>query len=66
MGERGGPLKHPVVTLLVDDIDAAAKLIAKNGGKMIRKKEAIGPMGFVAYFKDTEGNVVGLFQAPSA
>lgn len=62
MGKRGGPLKHPVVTILVDNIDAALKLIKKNGGKTVSKKQSIGPMGFVAYFSDTEGNTVGLFQ----
>ena len=66
MGKRGGPLKHPVVTIIVEDIDGAAKLIAKHGGKMVRAKESIGPMGFTAYFSDTEGNVVGLFQPPKA
>ncbi|MCI4360134.1 MAG: VOC family protein [Thermoplasmata archaeon] len=65
MGKRGRMLKVPVVTLMVDSIDAAAKLIVKNGGKMVRAKEAIGPMGFTAYFSDTEGNVVGLFQPPA-
>jgi len=66
MGKRSPTLKHPVVTLAVDDIDAALKAIVKNGGKVARPKEAIGPMGFTAYFTDTEGNTVGLFQAPSA
>jgi len=65
MGKREDPLRAPVVTLMVDSIDAAAKLIVKNGGKMVRAKTAIGPMGFTAYFSDTEGNVVGLFQPPA-
>ncbi|MGA8603812.1 MAG: VOC family protein [Thermoplasmata archaeon] len=65
IGQRGGPLACPVVTIIVDDIDAAAKKIEKNGGKMIREKESVGAnMGFAAYFKDSEGNVVGLYQAP--
>jgi uncharacterized protein len=65
MGKRGPMLKTPVITLMVDSIDAAAKLIVKNGGKIVRGKEAIGPMGFTAYFTDPEGNVVGLFQPPA-
>jgi uncharacterized protein len=64
MGAREGPLAHTVVTILVDDLDAAAKLVVKNGGTMVQKKTPIGPMGFVGYFKDTEGNVIGLFQQP--
>jgi uncharacterized protein len=67
IGQRGGPLAHPVVTIIVDDIDAAAKKVEKNGGKMVRAKESVGEnMGFAAYFKDSEGNVVGLYQAPKA
>ncbi|HEY6237846.1 MAG TPA: VOC family protein [Thermoplasmata archaeon] len=66
MAERGAPLSHTVVTVNVDEIDAALKRIVKNGGKVVRKKMAIGPMGFTAYFRDSEGNVVGLFQAPKA
>ena len=63
IAERGPPLKRPSVTVMVDDIDAAAKAIKKNGGKIVRKKMAIGEgMGFVAYFKDTEGNVLGLVE----
>jgi len=66
MTERGAPVSHTVVTILVDDIDASLKLIEKNGGKVARKKMPVGEMGFVAYFKDSEGNVVGLFQSPKA
>jgi predicted enzyme related to lactoylglutathione lyase len=66
MTERDALLAHPVVTINVADIDASLKLVAKNGGKVARKKTAIGPMGFTAYFKDSEGNTVGLFQAPKA
>jgi predicted enzyme related to lactoylglutathione lyase len=64
MAKRGGPITHPVVTIQVDDIDAAAKLITKHGGKVVQKKQPIGDgtMGFTGYFEDTEGNVVGLYQ----
>lgn len=43
-------------------IDEAEKRIQKNGGKMIRKKMPVGDMGFAAYFQDSEGNVVGLWE----
>jgi len=65
IGKRGGPLEHPVVTIVVDDVAAAAKNVEKNGGKIIQPKQEIpGNMGWTAYFKDTEGNVVGLYQYP--
>jgi uncharacterized protein len=66
IGKRGGPLEHPVVTIVVEDVGAAVKKVEKNGGKIIRDKQAIpGNMGWTAYFKDTEGNVVGLYQWPA-
>jgi uncharacterized protein len=65
IGKRGGPLEHPVVTIIVDELSAAIKKVEKNGGKIVRAKEEIpGNMGWTAYFKDTEGNVVGLYQSP--
>ncbi|MCI4362999.1 MAG: VOC family protein [Thermoplasmata archaeon] len=64
IGKRGTPLEHPVVTILVDDITAAEKVIEKNGGKVTAKKTPIGDgtMGFTGYFKDSEGNTIGLYQ----
>jgi uncharacterized protein len=59
-----GPVKAPVITIAVEDIEQTLKQIAKNGGKTVQGKQPIGPMGFTAYFQDTEGNIVGLWQAP--
>ena len=65
MAKRGAPVEHTVVTIKVDDIEQALKNIEKNGGKTVQKKQAIGDgaMGFTGYFKDPEGNIVGLYQA---
>jgi uncharacterized protein len=63
MGKRDGTLKSIVVTIGVPDIDKALQKVEKAGGKTVAKKQAVGDMGFTAYFKDSEGNVVGLFQA---
>jgi uncharacterized protein len=63
MAKRGGPIKSIVVTVMVDDIEKALAKVEKAGGTTVEKKQAIGDMGFSAYFKDSEGNVVGLFQA---
>jgi len=66
IGKREGPLAHPVVTIIVDEITDAEKKIEKNGGKIIQRKQPIGDgsMGSTGYFKDSEGNVVGLYQSP--
>jgi predicted enzyme related to lactoylglutathione lyase len=62
MLERQDPVKSPVITISVKSIDQAATTIEKNGGKVIRAKMPVGDMGFAAYFKDPEGNVIGLWQ----
>ncbi len=62
MPKRGGPVQHPVVTINVQNIEAALEKIEKLGGKTVQKKMPVGDMGFTGYFKDTEGNVVGLWQ----
>ena len=54
---------HPSFTIDVPSIDHALANVEKNGGKTVQPKTAIGEMGFVAAFKDSEGNVVGLWQA---
>ncbi|MCI4373627.1 MAG: VOC family protein [Thermoplasmata archaeon] len=66
MAKRAEPLHYPTVTIMVDDIVATEKVIEKNGGKVVRKRIPIGDgsMGFTGYFKDTEGNLIGLFERP--
>jgi uncharacterized protein len=61
--KRDKIVKTPVITILVRDIDFALERVKQNGGKISMKKTAIGAMGFAAYFKDSEGNVMGLFEA---
>jgi uncharacterized protein len=53
----------PVITIDVDNIDAALERVAELGGSTVVPKEAIGDMGWAAYFKDSEGNVMGLWQS---
>jgi predicted enzyme related to lactoylglutathione lyase len=61
---RQPPVHVPTITIHVDDIDRAAQKITKNGGKMVEPKSPIGDgsVGFAAYFEDSEGNVIGLFE----
>jgi predicted enzyme related to lactoylglutathione lyase len=64
-GDNGGNLKHPVVTIIVDEISSTEKSIEKSGGKILQRKQPIGDgtMGHTGMFQDSEGNIVGLFQA---
>ena len=37
-------------------------VIEKHGGSVAGGKMPVGDMGFAAYFQDSEGNVMGLWQ----
>jgi len=64
MGRKGEMAPDAVtVTISVADIDAALATVKKLGGKQSGKKMPVGDMGFSAYFEDTEGNIIGLFQS---
>jgi predicted enzyme related to lactoylglutathione lyase len=62
MFQRTEELNRPVLTIDVTDIDAAWKTIESLGGERVGEKLAVGDMGFAAYFKDPEGNILGLWQ----
>lgn len=63
MFQRNGELTRPVLTVDVPDIEAAWKTIESLGGERVGEKAAVGEMGFAAYFKDPEGNILGLWQS---
>ena len=62
MMQRQAPVNTPVITLAVDDIDATLVAIEKHGGGAVGEKLQVGEMGFAAYFNDSEGNLMGLWQ----
>ena len=62
MMKRQRPVTSPLITISVEDIDEAMKNVKKMGGEMAREKMQVGDMGYAAYFKDTEGNIIGLWQ----
>jgi predicted enzyme related to lactoylglutathione lyase len=62
MMKREGIYGGPVVTIAVDDIDASLATVERLGGSTVQEKLPIGDMGWSAYFKDPEGNLMGLFQ----
>ena len=55
----------PVITIDVQSIDDALATIRSLGGEAVGEKTPVGEMGFAAYFKDTEGNVLGLWESAS-
>jgi uncharacterized protein len=66
MMPREGPFTGPVIVIDVPDIDGALTTVEKLGGKTAVGRQAMGDMGFYAYFHDSEGNLVGLWQSTAA
>ena len=62
MFRREGHLTSPLVTVDVDDIDASLEKINSLGGSTVQPRQEVGTMGWAAYFRDTEGNIIGLWQ----
>ena len=51
-----------VCTVDVEDLDASVKTAIDNGGQIALPKMPIPGMGWLAYCKDTEGNIFGMMQ----
>jgi predicted enzyme related to lactoylglutathione lyase len=62
MMKRSSDTPSPVITINVDAIDDALKKVESGGGSTVRPRTEIPGMGAFAYFKDTEGNVMGLWE----
>jgi len=60
--KRSKIVTEPVVTISVADMEDTLKRIEKAGGKVLVDKTEFGKRGYTAYFRDTEGNVMGLWQ----
>jgi predicted enzyme related to lactoylglutathione lyase len=70
-GINGGllPRKNPgqpfMNYIAVDSIDTYCKKVEEAGGVVVLPKTEIGVgMGWIAAFKDTEGNILGFHQTP--
>ena len=69
-GTNGGILKRNTeyanvtsITITVEDADKTIQEVIQAGGKLVREKQEFGNIGYVAYVKDSEGNVVGIWQS---
>ena len=62
MMRRMGQLKSVMITIKVDSIEKTVKKVKEGGGKVVKEKMKVGDMGFVAYLKDTEGNVISVWE----
>ena len=50
-------------TIDVKDLDASLANVKAHGGEVIRPRMAVPGVGWMAYIKDTEGNVFGLMES---
>jgi predicted enzyme related to lactoylglutathione lyase len=62
MSRSDSPSATPILVVDVDSIDTALATVDSLGGSTLRGREPVGDMGFAAYVKDPEGNVIGLWE----
>lgn len=61
--KTNGEFSGTINTIEVEDIDAAIAKVKAHGGEIIFDKDVIPGVGYLAYFKDNAGIVVGLHKA---
>lgn len=59
---RGVPMRGFECTIAVDDIEATAASVAKNGGKIVMEICTLPGVGRLLFFQDPEGNIAGAMQ----
>ena len=62
MLERGGDFTAPNLVIDVENLEDALKAVNEHGGTTVSERQPVGDMGFTAYCKDSEGNLVGLWE----
>jgi predicted enzyme related to lactoylglutathione lyase len=62
MLKRNAEVTGPNLVIDVPGIDEALKSAEAAGGTIVSERAPVGDMGFSAYFKDTEGNLIGLWE----
>lgn len=60
---NGGAVIAYVCTIDVTSVDEAISSVEKNGGSVVVPKMPVRGVGWLVYFKDTEGNVFGALQS---
>ncbi|HEY6634790.1 MAG TPA: VOC family protein [Acidimicrobiia bacterium] len=63
MMQREEPFISPNLVVDVVNIEDALQAVKDAGGTTVSERQAVGEMGFAAYFKDTEGNLVGIWES---
>ena len=61
-----GPTPHPTVVFTVDKIEDTVALAVANGGGQLGEIEPMGETVRYVYLKDSEGNIIGLYDEIAA
>lgn len=62
LARRQEPETGTEVTVSVESVDEAVAAVEANGGKVLRPKQVVPGVGWLAYCEDTEGNVFGMME----
>lgn len=62
MAKRGEQISAPSFAIDVPNIEEALEKIKAGGGEKVSEIMPVGEMGRMVYFKDTEGNLLSLWQ----
>jgi predicted enzyme related to lactoylglutathione lyase len=60
---EGQPVNAPVCTISVPVLDIFTGNVVRHGGSIAVPKMTVPGVGYLAYIKDTEGNLLGLMQS---
>jgi predicted enzyme related to lactoylglutathione lyase len=63
MMQRAEPFVGPNLVIEVENLEEALEALNAAGGTTVSERQVVGDMGFAAYFRDTEGNLVGLWES---
>jgi predicted enzyme related to lactoylglutathione lyase len=62
MMPRRDPQGNVYNTIQVDNLDEAMQKVQSSGGQIVLEKMGVPKVGWMAYGKDTEGNIFGMMQ----
>lgn len=60
--ERGDMNESPIIVMTVKDMKKSLKAVNHHGGSVVMDPMKVQDMGWYARIKDTEGNLMGLWQ----
>lgn len=64
--QREGDFVGPNIVIDVDNIEDALQAVNDAGGTTVQERMEVGDMGYAAYFTDTEGNLLGIWETRQA